>query len=302
MKKPKIVLALLSLFVVVCIAFTFGAPLGIPTWDTLFPKINTATVETNGQLSVHFLDVGKADCIFITDGEKNIVIDSGYNSSWEYINSYLSSYNVKTINLLVASHQDKDHIGSMANIINTYNVNSFWQPALEEDQIPSTSAYTQMEKALSENGINGINPDVGTEVAYNDIKLKVISPAKHYNDINNCSIVIKLTYGNEIFMLMGDAEKQAENSIVKGGADIKADVIKIGHHGSATSTTEKFLSAVNPQIAVISVGPDDNNLPKESVLNRLLDFGVTTYRTDTNGTVVILTDGNTLTVKQERIG
>lgn len=294
MKKPKVLALVLALFVVVCIIITFC----IPKWDSLFVQ-NPVTV-TQGELSVHYLDVGKADCIFITDGETNIVIDSGYASASEYIEEYLDSYNVQTINLLVASHQDKDHIGSMAKIIDKYDVKEFWQPELNEKQIPNTSAYEYMQKALADKEISSLSPEPGTERAYGAINLETLAPSKIYSDINNCSIVIKLTFGEKKFLFMGDAEKQEEKGIINDGFDLSADVIKIGHHGSATSTTQELLDAVQPQIAVISVGPDDNNLPKEVTLDRLEQNNIKTYRTDLNGNVVIKTDGETLNTETER--
>ena len=140
----------------------------------------------------------------------------------------------------------------------------------------------------------------GEKFILGSLKINILSPCKHYDNLNNNSVVMRLEYGNESFMFTGDAEKEAENDMIQNNFDLNASVLKVGHHGSNTSTTKTFLEKVNPKFSIISVGKDRNKLPKKSVIKRIKKFGSEIYRTDVYGTVVLKTNGNGITISTER--
>lgn len=281
---------------------TFGSSLGVPGWQQIFAATGLQKItDTKGELTVHFIDVGKADSIYINSGDFNILIDAGLESVNKITESYLKNCGVKKLDLVVATHQDKDHIGDMAGIVNDFDIDTFWMPNIPDKLKPDSSCYENLLTALSNKKLVSTQPESGKSFTYGDITLTVIAPVKNdYSDINNYSIVLKLQYGEKSFLFMGDAMKESENDILTSGADIKADVLKVGHHGSSSGTTNDFLQAVSPSYAVISVGENDNDLPKKSVIKKLENSGAAVYRTDTQGTIVFSCTKDNITVTTEK--
>ena len=173
-------------------------------------------------------------------------------------------------------------------------------PEVPDDIIPTGKTYESMLLALDKNNIKVDKPICGDSFKIGDMELNILSPSKKYDKLNNNSIVIKLRYGNKSFLLTGDAEKEAENDIIKSGYDLKSDVLMVGHHGSKTSSTQNFLNAVSPQYAAISVGENNKNLPRYSVVSRIEQSNIKIFRTDINGDIVFVTDGNNIDVKVEK--
>ena len=157
-----------------------------------------------------------------------------------------------------------------------------------------------MQKALKSKNISEEHPKAGNSFSIGQLNLMFLGPVQAGNDTNNNSIILKLVYGKTKFLLTGDAEKEEEQSLLAAGEDLGADVLKVGHHGSDTSTTSEFLDAVRPKYAAISVGSDSNNLPKATVSRRLADDGISVYRTDINGTIIFLSNGRNISVKTEK--
>lgn len=300
--KMIIICVAVAIAVVTVLLITFGGGLGVPTWKQVFSQAGLGKIsQTEGDLTVHFIDVGKADSILINSGDHNILIDAGLESINKITEGYLKERGVEKLDLVIATHQDKDHIGDMSGIIKDFQVADFWMPMIPAKLIPNTACYNQLTAALENKGLKTTQPQVGQIYTYGDIKLQVIAPVlDDYSDINNYSIAVKLTYGENTFLLMGDAMEKSEKDILKLGEDIKADVLKVGHHGSDTGTTEDFLQAVSPRYAVICVGENDNGLPKKSVVKRLEKAEISVYRTDEDGTVVFSSDGKKLTVITEK--
>lgn len=280
---------------------TFGQSIGInvPNWNDLGQAVQIYD-SVEGDFFVHYLDVGKADAIYINCGDKNMVIDAGEDTTSRQLNKYIQRLGVNSLDLVIATHPDKDHIGGMANIIEDFKINEFWEPKLGADVTPDTKVYSRMQKALEDKKVSVKNPSQGDSVKLGDMTIDVLSPDREYNNTNDSSIVVKITYGKTKFLFMGDASTKVEKNLIKSKIDLNAAVIKLGHHGSKTASSNDFLSKVNPQIAIISVGPDQNNLPDEEVLNRLKELTIPFYRTDEYGTVVVSSNGNEISVSTQK--
>ena len=249
--------------------------------------------KTDGNLYLHFIDVGQADCIYITDGSNSMLIDAGKNDTADMVINYLKEQNVNTLDYIIATHPHEDHIGGMDEVLNNFKVNKILMP----NKVTTTKTFEKLLIAIKKNGCEKITPSVGQTYNLGNANFTVIAPnSDNYEEINNYSIVIKLKYGNNSFLFTGDAETLSENEILNKGTDIKCDLIKIGHHGSSTSTALKFLTAIDPKYAVISVGKNNKyNLPKKTVMDKLKRLGVTVYRTDESGTIIAISDGNNIT-------
>lgn len=250
---------------------------------------------SKNDLEIHFIDVGQGDAILIHFNSKTLLIDSGPKESASSIISYLNKYNVNTINYLIATHPHEDHIGNMAYIIKNFNILSFYSPKCKG----SGKTYENMidalkYKKLKINVLKSSNSPISLD---KDTSITILSPDdKNFSDknnLNNYSAVILLKYKNTSFLFTGDAEKEAEQNILAKHSNIKADVLKIGHHGSDSSTTESFLKAISPSLAIISAGKDNPyGHPHKNTLKLLSKYKIKCLRTDIDGTIKIVSDGN----------
>ena len=172
-------------------------------------------------------------------------------------------------------------------------------PKVADDQVPTTATYTKLLEAIQAKGMKINQAKAGTTIFSNDnATLEILAPNNsEYKDLNNYSIVTKLTYGNNRFLFTGDAEKEGENEMLSKGYDLSCDILKLGHHGSSTSTTNKFLTAASPAVAIVSCGKDnDYGHPHKETMNKLNNNHITVYRTDSDGTILAETDGNTYSI------
>lgn len=253
----------------------------------------------SGELSVHFIDVGQGDCtlVMMPDG-KNMLIDAGNKENSDDISDYLSANGVKKIDYAVATHPHADHIGSMADIISQFDVGKIYLP----DAPHTSKIYDDMLNAISQKGIEAVQAKSGVCVQSGDgITIDLLAPVcDEYSELNNYSAVVKLTYGKTSFLFMGDAQKRSENEILSLGENVRADVLKCGHHGGATSSGEAFLRAANPKYAVISCGKGNSyGHPHAEVLTALKQVGADVLRTDLLGSIVITSDGDKVTVQNK---
>lgn len=283
MKKKRI---LKISTVIVCAALVVIISLA-PGWQKIFAWCGFYADKSRG-VSVSFINVGKADAIFITCEDYRVLIDAGEDRDAQAVSSYLKRYGADTLDLVVSTHPDKDHIGGMSKIIDEFGVKNFWQPLISEDLIPETSAYTNLVNSLEENNIGIIYPSAGYKAVFGSMELTVLSPGKNYDSTNNNSIVTRLDCYGRSFLFMGDAETEAEQDLIASNPEsLNADVLKISHHGSNNGTGNEFLQLVSPEYAVLSVGDNTNNLPSKACLQRVEDNGIKLYRTDLQGTVTI---------------
>lgn len=248
-------------------------------------------------LTAHFLDVGEADCniIELPNGEL-MLIDSGEKKNAQDIINYINTLGYKKIDYVIATHPHTDHIGGLSEVINAFDIGYIYMP-----KVAATSkTYENLLETIANKGLSIKSGKAGVEVLNTDaLKIEMLAPNKEkYSSYNNYSIVLKITYGATTFLYTGDAESLSESEIT---GDIKSDVLKVGHHGSDTSSSEEFLSRVNPKYAIISVGENNSyNHPSTTVLDRLKKYTDNIYRTDLNGTIKVSSDGVNITVEKER--
>lgn len=242
---------------------------------------------TEGELIVHFVDVGQADCqiIMLPDG-KVMMIDAGNNDDDILICNYLDNLGVEKIDYLVGTHPHEDHIGSLDVVINNYDVENVYMP----DATADNKTFRDVQKALSSKNLGVTLTSAGTTIHSDEnLKIEAVAPVYYYDDLNNSSIVIRLTYKDSSFLFTGDAEELSESHIT---ANVAADVLSVGHHGSSTSTSDSFLERVNPMYAVISCGVNnDYGHPHWETLEKLENDDITIYRTDTMGSIICTTQG-----------
>lgn len=262
-------------------------------------KIANSQIDITNNLKVTIIDVGQGDSILIKTPKNNyILIDAGpKNESTKFFN-FIENHNINEINTLIATHPHEDHIGNMSELISKYPVQNIYMPKV----VTNTPVFKKLMETIKKRNLSIKEAKAGVKFNIDSVKFEFIAPgSKKYANLNNYSAVLKITYDNVSFLLMGDAEKLSEKEILKSGIDIKADVIKIGHHGSSSSSSINFIKTVSPQYAVISCGlNNDFGHPHKETLRLLNSYNIKLYRTDKNGTVEFSTDGNKITVNCER--
>lgn len=255
---------------------------------------------SNSGMLVHYINVGQGDSELIQVNGKNLLIDAGPRANEKDILSYLDKLKIKKLDYVIATHPHEDHIGNMDDIINKYEIGKFYAPKVEH----TTRTFENMVKALKKKNlkINVIKEGTDTIDLGKNTKVLVYSPkADGYGkntDLNDYSPILKVEYGNNSFLFTGDAEKTEENYVLGKGYNLKADVLKLGHHGSSTSTSERFLKAVDPSIGIISCGIDNTyGHPHKETLKKLTKYKVKVYRTDKDGDIVLQSNGTNITKK-----
>lgn len=255
---------------------------------------NTKSVSSSDsdKMKVHYIDVDQGDAILIQVNNKNLLIDSSTSKAKDKFLNYLDNLNIKKIDYIIATHPHEDHIGNMDKVIEKYDIGEFYAPKVTT----TTATFKRMMSALKEKNkkVNVIKKGITTIDLGENVSLEVFSPVKsNYGDeLNNYSPVIKVIYKETSFLFTGDAEKDVENEIINNNENLKADVLKVGHHGSSSSTTNEFLDAVNPKIAVISCGKNNTyGHPHKETISKLQNKNIKIYRTDKDGNIVFLSDG-----------
>lgn len=267
-------------------------------WDgatqtiTIRSTVSTPTGPVATETKVHFIDVGQGDAIYCElPNDVDILIDAGDNGYGSTVVNYLKSRNVDDIELLVATHAHADHIGGLPEVFAAYDVE-----AVIDSGVSSTSqTYNRYWSAVQTEGAK-YQEASGQSWTFENCKFEVLGPVKTYDDLNNSSVITKLTCPGATFLFTGDAEAEAEGAILHKNLD--ANILKVGHHGSKTSTSDAFLAKVSPEVAVIMVGKDNRySHPGQETLNKLAAAGIEVYRTDLNGNIVISTGGDGYEIK-----
>ncbi|MCM1529440.1 MAG: MBL fold metallo-hydrolase [Alistipes sp.] len=256
----------------------------------------------NGSLSVHYIDVGQGDAIYISCGDKNMLIDSGEVSQGDTVCAYLHEQGVETLDYVIGTHPHSDHMGGMAAVVQEFDIGEFIMPHLADEDFPTTKYFERFLNAAEEKELNITEAELGMKVPFGDAQWEVIAPiGEKYSNTNNYSVGIILRYGERSFIFTGDAEKQVEKQILENYPLRHIDVYKAGHHGSDTSSSEEFLEAISPDYAVISCGEGNSyGHPHDVTVEKLEKYTDKIYRTDLCGTVVITTDGDNISVSTER--
>jgi competence protein ComEC len=249
------------------------------------------------ELTVYFLDVGQADSALVTCGGASMLIDGGNADDSNYIYSFLKSHNINHLDYVVATHIHTDHIGGLAGALNYAQTGTAFSPVTEFDSKP----FANFVKYLDKQGAAITVPKPGYTFGLGGAAVKIIGPIKPSDEPNNTSIVLKITFGATSFLFTGDAEREEEADILAAGYDLKSTVLKVGHHGSETSTTYPFLREIMPEYAVISCGRDNPyGHPHEATLSKLRDADAAVYRTDLQGLITAVSDGKTVRFTTEK--
>ncbi len=296
MKKTR--LRIFTLFMTLLgILFLTGCSLSV-NFST--PSAPASTAAPLDKAQIYYLDVGQGDAelIRLPTGE-NILIDAGLKSGDDQLTAYLKELGISRLDILIATHPHADHIGGMEAVVQNFEIGEIYMPKIADDQVPTTVTYTRLLEAIQAKNMK-INQAKAGETIFDNgsAVLEILAPNSiEYKDLNDYSIVTKLTYGNNRFLFMGDAEKTSEIEMLLEGYDLSCDILKLGHHGSSTSTTDRFLAAASPSAAIVSCGRDnDYGHPHKETMEKLNSRRVTVYRTDTDGTILAESDGNTYTV------
>jgi competence protein ComEC len=256
----------------------------------LFFAVSSVSLASEN-LTAHFLDVGQGDSILLQFDEKNVLIDGGTQDMGPRVETYLRNHGVSSLDLLVSTHPHEDHIGGLITILKDFPV----KQVLYSGQPHSSQNYENFLTLVDQKNISYNVAQRGQKINLDpNLKIEVLSPPKtlFQDDLNQNSIVLKVTYNKVSFLFMGDAGFEAENSLISLGYDLKSDVLKVGHHGSSSASSSAFLAKVKPAISIIEVGAgNDYGHPTKKTLKALQSTGSKIYRTDTNGSIVITTDG-----------
>ena len=251
----------------------------------------------NDLLKVHYLDVGQGDSIFIElPNNETMLIDAAESYQSENIINYLKNLNYQKIDYVIGTHPHADHIGGLKDIINTFEIGKIYMPKV----VSTTKTYESLLMAIKDKNLKINTAKAGTSIIDTDaLKINILAPNNStYTELNNYSVVTKITYGSTKFLFMGDAEKLSENEIKE---NVTADVIKIGHHGSNTSSSIDFIKKVNAKYGIISVGLNNKyNLPKEEIITNWENSGTKIYLTSINGTVRASSDGTNIKIESEK--
>ncbi|WRS26805.1 ComEC/Rec2 family competence protein [Oscillospiraceae bacterium MB08-C2-2] len=257
-----------------------------------------AVFSSKGNLSVHFIDVGQGKAILIQAPDKTVLIDGGDNATAKELVRYLKDAGAGSIDLCIPTHAHADHIGGLDVVMDDLKVKSVVMTDLPHELVPTSASYTDFLLAIAKNSVTveefkaGKSYDLGGGAT-----LTLLAPLGEYSDLNDMSIVSRLDYRDTSFLFTGDASGPSELDLIESRADLSADVLDVGHHGSRSSTTQAFLDQVNPSIAVLSCGLDNSyKHPHKEVLERLGGQGAQIYRTDLQGTIVMRSDGSQLSV------
>ncbi|MDD7793713.1 MBL fold metallo-hydrolase [Clostridium sp. 'White wine YQ'] len=261
------------------------------------PDENKDTTQTSntvsGNLKVTYIDVGQADSILIQQGTSTMLIDGGNNADGPTIKDYMDKQGITSLDYIIGTHAHEDHIGGLDYVINAFKIGKVYFPKTTS----TTKTFEDFINSVKNKDLKLTVPQVGDTFNLGDATCTILAPnSSSYTDDNDYSIVVKVKFGNTSFLFDGDAQVTSEMEMVNKGLDLKADVLKIGHHGSKTSTCSNFLSAVNPKYSVISVGKDNSyGHPAQGTMDRLKAANVQVFRTDENGTIVATSNGTEIT-------
>ena len=274
----------------------FGNIVNTTTTTTANTNGNTTNnVVADGNLTVYFIDVGQADSILITNNNHNMLIDAGNNEDGEQVVNFIKNKGIEKLDYVVGTHPHEDHIGGLDDVINSdIQIEKVLMPKMQTN----TKTFEDVLDAIQNKGLKITAPKKGDTYTLGDASLEVMTDSiENKKNLNLSSITLLMKYGNNSFLFMGDAEK--ENEQTRQWTNV--DVLKVGHHGSKTSSSQEFLNQTKPKISIIMAGVGNNyGLPKQEILDRLNKMGIKIYRTDESGTIKIKSDGCNLSVESNK--
>lgn len=250
----------------------------------------------NDNFWVEFIDVGQGDCALIQCDGHYMMIDGGPSNASSIVYTILKNKGIKTIDLMVATHPDEDHIGGLSGALNYSSVDTILSPVTSHD----TKTFNSLSKYVAKQGKSFTVPKAGDVYTLGSSRINIIGPINKSSDSNNQSIVLKVTYGATSFVFTGDAEEEEESSILKKFKGLECDVLKVAHHGSNSSTSNAWLKATKPTYAIIPVGKNSYGHPTQNTIDKLTRAGAIIYRTDLQGDVTFVSDGKKISVETEK--
>ncbi len=303
-KKEKVNLWQKTIRRLTALALAAALALGLAACDgsaVIQPPQNNGSIETtqsgtDDNFQMHFIDVGQALSVLVECDGQFMLYDGGNVDDGSLVVSYLQDQGVEELQYVFCSHAHEDHVGGLAAALAYFPANHVYSPVTEA----STKCFRDFVKYTQQQGLQVEVPAVGTVWQLGSATVQLLGPIKQYNDTNDTSLVLRIDYGSTSFLLTGDMESDAERDLVESGANLKADVLQVGHHGSSTSSSYIFMNAVLPEMGVISCGVNNKyGHPHKEMLSILRDAGADTYRTDLLGTITIGSDGTSYTVSSE---
>lgn len=259
-------------------------------------------VTQDAPFAVYYADVGQGDCTLLICDDKTMLIDAGENGHESDVFNLLSSQGVRQIDYIVMSHPHSDHIGGIPEVIDKFGCEKLYTQSLPENTvIDAEYTYNLVQESAERNGTEIVNVSCGDSFDFGGATVSVLGPVTiDTENLNNSSLILKITYGETSFLFTGDAEEEEEMSILEQVADLKSDVLRVAHHGSKYSSSEEFLEAVSPRYAIISVGENnDYGHPHEQTIQRLENYTSEIYRTDRCGTIKALSDGKNINISYD---
>ena len=299
-KEEKVTLLPRRLFLrLAALALAAVLALGLTACDSLpgdGGHIVKPSTGASQPFEMHFIDVGQALSVLVECDGQFMLYDGGNVDDGSLVVSYLQKQGVQQLQYVFCSHAHEDHVGGLAAVMAKFPAGHAYSPVTES----STKCFNDFVKYTQQQGLQLEVPSVGTVWPLGSATVTMLGPVTQYSETNNTSLVLRIDYGNTSFLLTGDMENTAETDLVNSGANLKADVLQVGHHGSSTSTGYLFLNAVLPEMGVISCGAGNKyGHPHEKTLSILRDAKVDVYRTDLQGTITIGSDGQNFTVGTE---
>ena len=257
----------------------------------------SAALPSGSSFAVHFIDVGQGDSTLILCDGKAMLIDGGDKSASSTVYTYLKKQGLSYLDYVICTHPDADHVGGLSGALEQATAGTVFCPVDSYD----SQAFNNFKTRVEAQGKKLVKPDVDSTFSLGSATVTVLAPRADYKDNNNQSIVLRVVYGNTSFLFTGDAEHDSEAAMCDAGVLLKSTVLKVGHHGSETSTSIRFLGEVMPEYAVISCGKDNKyGHPTEQTLSRLRQAGATVFRTDLQGDIICESDGSKVTFRTAR--
>ena len=298
-KKQKKIFAFTAVITIIGIivyVLDFSGVSSISEIKNVFGAID-GVKPVDSKFAVYYLDVGQSDCTIVICDEKVLMIDCGTYNQLNTIRQSIHTLEIDKIDYMLITHQHDDHMGSAIDLLDDMAVENLIMPKLTKTNNVSSKTYNVLINTINNKNINKIPAQDCKSFMLGEALVEILSPTVQSNNLNNMSVVLKITYGDTEFLFQGDAESKIENDLLQSGYDIDVDVLKSGHHGSKTSSTDKYIDATSPEIAIISSGYANNyGHPNATVLERLEKEGVTTFSTFPHGDIAVASDGETITV------